>query len=173
MKYPLVIPTSKDKVYNQFLRIINFLIYEVKEDSTTSRSPLTNKELDVLSLFLFYNDKYRNLPPKERAEYIMSTDVRKRIRQQLSINVNHLNNVIGRLKAKYYLGNPILDNGVVCPGLAMFLDDDVIIEFTLNYEQPSNQVNQATSTEVPTTTKQSGRTPLDSRALDKTLDLGD
>ena len=66
--YPLQVPTNKDKIYNQFLAIINFLIYE-NDKSTTKLSPLTNKELSVLAAVMYYNDKYRRLPQPERSEY--------------------------------------------------------------------------------------------------------
>jgi len=137
MRYPLRVPTTKDKIYGQFLRIVNFLIYEKDSEESVQRSPLTNKELDVLASMMYYNDRYRNLPPAERAEYIMSSDIRKRIRAKLDIKANHLNNVISRLKSKYYMGAPILDDGKLCQALNIYLDDDTTIEFNLSYEEPA------------------------------------
>lgn len=137
MRYPLRVPTSKDKIYNQFLRIVNFLVYEKDTEGDVQRSPLTNKELDVLASMMYYNDRYRNLPPAERAEYIMSSDIRKRIRAKLDIKANHLNNVISRLKTKYYMGAPILDDGKLCQPLSIYLDSDTTIEFSLSYEEPT------------------------------------
>lgn len=131
--YPLQVPTDKDRIYDQFLTIVNFLIYEVKGNQTVS-SPLTNKELMVLGAIMFYNDKYRNLPQPERAEYIMGTDIRRKIRDRLELKANHLNNVIARLKQKYYLGQPVLQNSTLSPALDIYLDSDLSIEFKLNYE---------------------------------------
>ena len=99
--YPLQVPTDKERVYNQFLTIVNFLIYEINEN-TIEISPLTNKELEVLASIMYYNDKYRNLPNPERAEYIMSSDIRKKIRDRLNLQANHLNNIVARLRQKYY-----------------------------------------------------------------------
>jgi len=130
--YPLQVPTSKDKIYDQFLAIINFLIYE-KDKSSAKLSPLTNKELSVLAAVMYYNDKYRKLPQPERSEYIMSTDVRKKIRYKLGLKANHLNNIIARLKQKYYLGQPVLSNAQLASTLDIYLDDDISIEFKLNY----------------------------------------
>ena len=135
MRYPLKVPTSKDKIYNQFLRIVNFLVYEKDTKGDVQRSPLTNKELDVLASMMYYNERYRNRPPAERAEYRMSSDIRKRIRAKLEIKANHLNNIISRLKSKYYMGAPILDDGKLCQPLNIYLDNDTTIEFSLSYEE--------------------------------------
>ena len=83
---------------------------------------------------MFYNDKYRNLPQPERAEYIMGTDIRRKIRDRLELKANHLNNVIARLKQKHYLGQPVLQNSTLSPALDIYLDSDLSIEFKLNYE---------------------------------------
>lgn len=131
--YPLQVPTDKDRIYDQFLTIVNFLIYEIKDAEPIS-SPLTNKELMVLGAIMFYNDKYRNLPQPERAEYIMGTDIRRKIRDRLDLKANHLNNVIARLKQKYYLGQPLLQNSTLSQVLDIYLDSDLSIEFKLNYE---------------------------------------
>ena len=136
--YPLQVPTNKDKIYNQFLAIINFLIYE-NDKSTTKLSPLTNKELSVLAAVMYYNDKYRRLPQPERSEYIMSTDVRKKIRNKLGLKANHLNNIIARLKQKYYLGQPVLSNSQLASTLDIYLDSDISIEFKLNYAKLSKE----------------------------------
>jgi hypothetical protein len=145
MKYPLKVPTSKDKIYIQFLRIVNFLIYDKSESGEINRSPLTNKELDVLASMMYYNDKYRKLPEKERAEYIMSSDVRKKIRSKVGIKANHLNNVISRLKTKNYMGASILEEGKICQALNIYLDEDTTVEFNLSYEQEkTNQPVQET-----------------------------
>tara|TARA_R110000751_G_scaffold1232_3_gene4721 strand:+ start:206 stop:844 length:639 start_codon:yes stop_codon:yes gene_type:complete len=139
--YPLQVPTSKDRIYNQFLAIINFLIYEVDKD-TTKPSPLTNKELSVLAAIMYYNDRYRKLPQPERSEYIMSTDIRKKIRVKLELKANHLNNIIARLKQKYYLGAPVLNNSQLAPTLDIYLDNNISIEFKLNYAEEPRAVDR-------------------------------
>ena len=60
--YPLQVPTNKDRIYDQFLTIINFLIYE-NDKGNAKLSPLTNKELSVLAAVMYYNDKYAQLAP--------------------------------------------------------------------------------------------------------------
>jgi len=132
--YPLQVPTNKDRIYDQFLAIINFLVYEV-DGAVTKASPLTNKELSVLASIMYYNDKYRNLPQPERSEYIMSTDIRRKIREKLDLKANHLNNIIARLKQKNYLGKPVLKDSQLSPVLDIYLDDDISIEFKLNYAE--------------------------------------
>ena len=176
MRYPLKVPTSKDKIYNQFLRIVNFLVYEKDSKGDVQRSPLTKKELDVLASMMYYNDRYRNLPPAERAEYIMSSDIRKRIRAKLDIKANHLNNVISRLKSKYYMGAPILDDGKLCQPLNIYLDSDTTIEFSLSYEEPTpepDRIVEEPSRKVQLKVRQGPGTPGPSRDMVEPLDLDD
>lgn len=176
MKYPLVIPTAKDKIYAQFLRIVNFLIYELDESNKSERSPLTNKELDVLASIMYYNDKYRDLPNPERAEYILSSDIRKKIRHKLDINPNHFNNVISRLKTKYYMGQPILDNNKLCSALDIYLDDDTTIEFNLVYEQVKQETDRTTqgpSNKVQLKSRQSQGASGEDRSVVEPFNLDD
>ena len=155
--YPLQVPTNKNKIYDQFLAIINFLIYE-NDKGNTKLSPLTNKELSVLAAVMYYNDKYRKLPQPERSEYIMSTDVRKKIRNKLGLKANHLNNIIARLKQKYYLGQPVLNNAQLASTLDIYLDSDISIEFKLNYAElpkESESTNPEPSEEVRSRSRES------------------
>ena len=65
----------------------------------------------------------------------MSTDVRKKIRTKLNLKANHLNNIIARLKQKHYLGAPVLNNSQLASTLDIYLDNDISIEFKLNYAE--------------------------------------
>ena len=161
--YPLKVPTDKERVYNQFLTIVNFLIYEINEN-TVEISPLTNKELEVLASIMYYNDKYRNLPNPERAEYIMSSDIRKKIRDRLNLQANHLNNIVARLRQKYYLGYPLLQNTELSPALDIYLDSNISIEFKLIYEnnpEETAEVNRRSIQEVSYTEREDDETSSD------------
>lgn len=162
IKYPLVVPTSKEKIYVQFLTIMNFLFTERDKEGNQVRSPLTNKELDVLASMMYYNDRYRNLPPKERAEYLMSTDVRKRIRAKLDIKANHLNNVLARLKTKFYMGQPVIDNNTLAETLNVYLDGNTVIEFNLQYTESKTSKNEEATIESSNSSNigTSGKIPL-------------
>lgn len=175
MKYPLVIPTNGEKVYVQFLTIVNFLVTEADKEGVHSSNPLTQKELQVLAALLKYNAKYRNLPNKERFEYIMSTDVRRKIRTELDIKANHLNNVIARLKTKYYAGSPILLEGEISSYLTLYIDTNLTIEFNLEHESPkqkTSRVDQTTGTEVQSEVRQSEELTLISREVHGNENLG-
>ena len=185
IKYPLVVPTSKERIYVQFLTIMNFLFTERDKEGNQVRSPLTNKELDVLASMMYYNDRYRNLPPKERAEYLMSTDVRKRIRAKLDIKANHLNNVLARLKTKFYMGQPVIDNNTLADTLNVYLDDNTVIEFNLYYTEPktsnneeatiqsSDSSNIGTSGKIPLKLRKGPGVDDNSRAMGQPLNLDD
>jgi hypothetical protein len=148
--YPLKVPTDKERVYNQFLTIVNFLIYEINENTVAS--------------IMYYNDKYRNLPNPERAEYIMSSDIRKKIRDRLNLQANHLNNIVARLRQKYYLGYPLLQNTELSPALDIYLDSNISIEFKLIYEnnpEEAGKVNRGSIQEVSYTEREDNETSSD------------
>ena len=173
--YPLQVPTNKDRIYDQFLTIINFLIYE-NDKGNAKLSPLTNKELSVLAAVMYYNDKYRKLPQPERSEYIMSTDVRKKIRTKLGLKANHLNNIIARLKQKHYLGQPVLDNAQLAPTLDIYLDTDLSIEFKLSYAElpeESTSPDPEPVEEVQPETRESEQLTVDDGQVYSSEDGGD
>lgn len=173
--YPLQVPTNKDRIYDQFLAIINFLIYE-NDKGNAKLSPLTNKELSVLAAIMYYNDRYRKLPQPERSEYIMSTDVRRKIRNKLDLKANHLNNIIARLKQKYYLGQPILNNAQLASTLDIYLDDDISIEFKLSYAElpeESTSPDPEPIEEIQSETRESEQPSSDDGQIHSSEDGGD
>ena len=125
---------------------------------------------------MYYNDKYRNLPQPERSEYIMSTDIRRKIREKLDLKANHLNNIIARLKQKNYLGKPVLKDSQLSPVLDIYLDDDISIEFKLNYAELPKEpetVDRAPIPEIQPEPRQSKQFASDDGKIYSIKNVGD
>jgi hypothetical protein len=102
----LSLPTSEKKIYRQILAFMNFILQA------------TNQELDVLAEIIKMNNEYEALPNPKRAKFILSTDMRKEMREYLDIEEKQYNGVIAKLKKKLFQGTPILDDdGILHPGL--------------------------------------------------------
>lgn len=94
----ITLPTNDSKIYKQILAFMNFMIN------------ITNQEREVLAELIKLNHEYEALPEKKRAKFILSTDMRKEIRDGLEIEEKQFNGIISRLKKKDYFGSPILDD---------------------------------------------------------------
>jgi hypothetical protein len=110
-KKVLSLPTNKDKIYRQILALLNFLL------------EITPQEREVLAELIKLNNEYEALPPKKRAKFILSTDMRKETRELLEIEEKHYNNIVARLKKKTFLGNPIMDQDNVIHQELLFKPD--------------------------------------------------
>ncbi len=107
------IPSNDSKIYRQILGVLNFI------------TRLTNQEIDVLSEIVRLNHEYEALPELKRAKFILSTEMRKEIRELLNIEEKQFNSLIGRLKTKQFLDKFILDeNGILHNELFIKPDSD-------------------------------------------------
>jgi hypothetical protein len=93
----LSLPTNDKKIYRQILAFMNFIL------------KITTQELEVLAEIIKLNNEYEALPNPKRAKFILSTDMRKEMREYLEIEEKQFNGVIFKLKSKMYLGSTILD----------------------------------------------------------------
>tara|TARA_R110000868_G_scaffold64652_3_gene194182 strand:- start:1575 stop:2105 length:531 start_codon:yes stop_codon:yes gene_type:complete len=102
----ITLPTNDSKIYRQILAFMNFMMN------------ITNQEREVLAELVKLNHDYEALPEKIRAKFILSTDMRKEIREFLDIEEKQFNGIISRLKKKDYFGAPILnDDNIIHQGL--------------------------------------------------------
>ena len=107
------IPSNDAKIYRQILAVLNFI------------SGLTKQELDVLAEIIKLNHEYVALPPDRRAKFILSTEIRKEMRELLKIEEKPFNGLIARLKKKTFMGHAILDEiGVLHPELLFKPDEE-------------------------------------------------
>ena len=109
------LPTNEDKIYKQILAFMNFMLN------------LTPQERDILAELIKLNNEYEALPPDKRAKFILSTDMRKEIREKLLIEEKQFNVILSKLKGdkKSFMGKPLLDeNNMLQPQLQIKPDQD-------------------------------------------------
>ena len=114
-KKVISLPTNERKVYRQILAFMNFMLN------------LTPQERDVLAEVIKLDNEYEALPAEKRGKFILSTDMRKEIREGLNIEEKQFNVILSRLKStkKSFMGKPIIgDNNIIHPELKFKPDQD-------------------------------------------------
>lgn len=107
------LPTNSKKIYRQILAFMNFMLN------------LTPQERNVLAELVSLNNEYEALPEDKRAKFILSTDVRKEIREDLDIQEKQFNVIISKLRKKTMFGKPLInDNNVLHSELQFKPDSD-------------------------------------------------
>ena len=117
------LPTNEGKIYRQILAFMNFMLN------------LTPQERDVLAELIRLDNEYEALPQDKRAKFILSTDMRKEIREKLTIEEKQFNVILSRLKnpKKSFMGKPLInDNNIIHPELK-FKPDDQGFRFEVNF----------------------------------------
>lgn len=106
------LPTNERKIYAQVLMFLNFMLN------------LSDQERNILAQIIKLNNEYETLSPEKRAKFILSTDMRKEMCDELDISIAHFAVVLSSIKKKKFLKtHPILDdNNIVHPYL-MFKPD--------------------------------------------------
>jgi hypothetical protein len=106
------IPSDDNKIYRQILGVLNFI------------TRLTDQEIDVLAEIIKLNHEYAALPEDKRARFILSTDMRKEMRNLLSIEEKQFNSLIARLKKKPFMNKMVLDSEGVLHSELLFKPDE-------------------------------------------------
>lgn len=107
------LPTNNKKIYRQILAFMNFMLN------------LTPQERNVLAELVSLNNEYEALPEDKRAKFILSTDVRKEIREDLDIQEKQFNVIISKLRKKNMFGKPLInDRNILHPELQFKPDND-------------------------------------------------
>lgn len=100
----IVIPTTKDKIFKQYLYILNPIL---------SIRKLTHLEIEVLSTLLYIDDLYRKLPQVQRNKLLFNKDTKERVRQLLNnLSKFSYNNVLTSLRKKKLVGKKELNISV-------------------------------------------------------------
>jgi hypothetical protein len=126
------LPSNQSKIYKQILAFMNFMLN------------LTPQERDVLAEIIKLDNEYSMLPEDKRAKFILSTDMRKEIRELVKLEEKQFNVIISRLKKKLLFTRPLLDdNNILHPELRYKPDQEgfkIEINFVMTSVQP--QVTQ-------------------------------
>lgn len=115
------LPTNDSKVYRQILAFMNFMLN------------LTPQERDVLAEIIKLDNEYEALPEDKRAKFILSTDMRKEIREFLDIEEKQFNVILSRLKKKTFGPNLILDENNILHKDLKFKPDNEGFRFEVNF----------------------------------------
>ena len=132
------LPTNSSKIYRQVLAFMNFMLN------------LTPQERDVLAELVSLNNEYDALPEDKRAKFILSTDVRKEIREDLDIPEKQFNVIISKLRKKTMFGKPLInENNVLHSELQFKPDNDgfrievnLVMTTTIKKEEVKEEVKE-------------------------------
>lgn len=117
------LPTNEGKIYRQILAFMNFMLN------------LTPQERDVLAEVIKLDNEYEALPPEKRGKFILSTDMRKEIRESLNIEEKQFNVILSRLKSpkKSFMGKPLIDDNNIIHSELKFKPDQDGFKFEVNF----------------------------------------
>jgi len=138
-KKVISLPTNSSKIYRQILAFMNFLL------------KISEQERDVLAEILKLDKEYEALPQEKRAKFILSTDMRKEMRETLGIEEKQFNVVISRLRTKMLFGKPLIgEQNELHPELQFSPDEDGFrIEVNLVMTEIPKQTATTTTTVEP------------------------
>ena len=122
----ITLPTNDSKIYRQILAFMNFMLN------------ITNQEREVLADLVRLNHEYEALPPEKRAKFILSTDMRKEIREELDIEEKQFNGIISRLKKKNFFNEPILNEENIIHSGLLFKPDKEGFKIEINLVSKQN-----------------------------------
>ena len=88
------VPTTKRLYFRQALELLKPI---------PPLNTLTNRELDVLAEFLYYNDKYKDIETSLRAKIIFDYETKLAMREYLDIGEAPFNNILTSARKKNIL----------------------------------------------------------------------
>lgn len=131
------LPSNPSKIYKQILAFMNFMLN------------LTPQERDVLAEIIKLDNEYSMLPEDKRAKFILSTDMRKEIRDLVKLEEKQFNVIISRLKKKLLFNRALLDdNNILHPELRYKPDSDGF-KIEINFVMTSVQTPVTQQVEEP------------------------
>lgn len=148
------LPSNPSKIYKQILAFMNFMLN------------LTPQERDVLAEIIKLDNEYSMLPEDKRAKFILSTDMRKEIRDLVKLEEKQFNVIISRLKKKLLFTRPLLDdNNILHPELR-YKPDQEGFKIEINFVMTSVQSPVAQPIEEP-----SFNTKLETEMVKQAIDI--
>jgi hypothetical protein len=129
-KKVISLPTNEKKIYRQILAFMNFMLN------------ITPQERDVLAELIKLDNEYSALPQDKRGKFILSTDMRKEIREDLNIEEKQFNVIISRLKKKTLMNKALLgEDNSIHPELLFTPDQEgfrIEVNFVNTVTKPKN-----------------------------------
>lgn len=153
------LPTNPSKIYRQLLAFMNFMLN------------ITPQERNVLAELIRLDHEYQALPQDKRGKFILSTDMRKEIREELKIEEKQFNVIISRLKKKLVMGKALLgEDNSIHPELLFQPDHEgfkIEVNFvnTITAPTPSKTFNEELDEEIM------NKHHEETKQITKTLDM--
>lgn len=116
----LNINTTQRRVYRQVLEIIR---------SIPPLDTLRNRELDVLSVYMYFNARYKNLEPDIRWRIINDAATKKEMQEELGMSEDVLNNNISLVRKTGLIDKK---TGRLHNSLQLIINDNFEIIFNFN-----------------------------------------
>ena len=112
---------------------------------------LTPQERDVLAELIRLDNEYSALPEDKRAKFILSTDMRKEVRDLVKIEEKQFNVIISRLKKKLLFNKPLIDDNNLLHSELRYKPDQDGFRIEVNLVMTSTPTTVATpsATETP------------------------
>lgn len=164
------LPTNSKKIYRQILAFMNFMLN------------LTPQERNVLAELVSLNNEYEALPEDKRAKFILSTDVRKEIREDLDIQEKQFNVIISKLRKKTMFGKPLINDSNVLHSELQFKPDsdgfriEVNLVMTAEIKKAKVEVKEVVKEKVPPKEYKHDATKapvVEEKEFDFTIDMPD
>lgn len=125
------IPTVYDKVFKQYLVIVNGLLSDSKR--------LTKIEIDVLEKMLYINHLYKHLPKDKRDILLFHKSTKDKIRKSLlSMSEGSFNNVLNKLRQKGVIEGRVLRVNVP------IINNKITLEFNMHIDDTKENTEGAT-----------------------------
>lgn len=120
---------TEDNIYVKLLAFLNFSL------------EATPQEREVLAALIKLNHEYEALPADRRAKFILSTDMRKEVREFLDIEEKQFNTIISRLRKKKFMGVPVFDKNDIINDLLLIKPDEdgLLIGFSMKLEKATKE----------------------------------
>jgi hypothetical protein len=153
------LPTNKTKIYRQILAFMNFMLN------------ITPQERDVLAELIRLDNEYAALPQDKRGKFILSTDMRKEIREELEIEEKQFNVIISRLKKKLLFNKPLLGDDNSIHQELLFTPDEQGFRIEVNFVNTITPPKPKTFTEELDEQILAKDTEVITQELNKTHDI--
>lgn len=120
---------TEENIYVKLLAFLNFSL------------EATPQEREVLAALIQLNHEYEGLPAERRAKFILSTDMRKEVREKLDIEEKQFNTIISRLRKKTFMGVPVFGKNDVITDLLLIKPDKegLLIGFSMQLKQKATK----------------------------------
>jgi len=146
--------TDKVDIFKVYLAAINW---------TLGANSLTESEIEIFSILLYYNDIYKEIKDNQvRSDLILSNVVKKKIKEEFGVSASKLETYLGKLRKKGLITDCINSKYMIYPDKIITLKynfllstRDIVHPVVNNEEviipQPFEPIQEEVTPEIPNT----------------------